>query len=101
MFKCYETERKSAILRASFILHLRQKKLKRSSIHVDLKMSFCFVCLFFPKDRWICVLKLGYRELYLVHLSLPHVAEQEVSRISHIYFSPLISDHSVFSLLNL
>ena len=47
MFKCYETERKSAIWRASFILHLRKKKkLKRSSIHVDLNMSFFLVYFF-------------------------------------------------------
>ena len=55
MFKCYETERKSAIWRVSFILHLRKKKLKQSSIHVDLNMSFILSCLFFSKDRQTCV----------------------------------------------
>ena len=50
MFKCSETETKTVIWIASFILQ-QEKKIKQSSIHVDLKMSFFFVCLFFPKDR--------------------------------------------------
>ena len=56
MLKCYETERKSAILKSEFHFTFKKKKLKQSSIHVDLNMSFFFVCLFFPMDR-------RYREL--------------------------------------
>ena len=48
MFRCYETERRSAIW-SSFILNLKKKIL--SSIHVDLNMSFYFVCLFFSKGQ--------------------------------------------------
>ena len=51
MFKGYKTERKSAIWRAS---GGKKKNLEKSSIHVDLNMSFFFV-YFFSKDRQTCV----------------------------------------------
>ena len=51
MFKFYDIERKSVIRRASFILHLRKNKLKPNSLHVDLNMSFFFICVFL-NDRW-------------------------------------------------
>ena len=79
--------------------YISDKKLKRSSIHVNLNMSFRLFS-FFPKDRRTCVF-LHYRDLYLVFLFLLPVAEQEVSHISHILFSPLISNSSILLIKSL
>ena len=94
MFKCYDTERKSVIWRASklviwranFILNVWKKKQNRSSICVDIDVLFHFICLLL-KYRRTCVFTLSW-------VLLLHVVEQEAFHISHIYFSRLFSDQS-------
>ena len=67
----------------------KTKKLTRNCIYEDLVVSFLFSCVYEP-------VFLHYHEFYLAYLYLLVAAVEEASHISYIYFSLLISDHSIF-----
>ena len=93
MFKCYEIDDLKCEFHYSLIIHAR-RKLRRSSIYVDLDVSFLFICVFL-KSRQTCVF---YTTVSFKYFTCPICMGQTTRSILYFtYLLPTINFRSVIS----